>query len=132
MEDQGGPHRLGVGLPAARRSLDIGEQKRHGSRRRAPHGARSYAQAVALIGLGVDLTSPPAVGSAQALAMAASISSRAKRTRSCLLYERPRVEQGGVFVAERVGQEGGGVRDHVLGVGCDAVESGEAAQYDGR
>ena len=44
MEDQGGAHRLGVGLPATRRTLDVGEQKRHRPRRRPdPHKARSYA-----------------------------------------------------------------------------------------
>ena len=44
MEDQGGAHRLGVGLPATRRPLDISEQERHRPRRRSdPHKARSYA-----------------------------------------------------------------------------------------
>ena len=44
MADQRGPHRLGVGLPATRRTLDIGEQERHRPRRRPnPHKARAYA-----------------------------------------------------------------------------------------
>ena len=36
---QRGSHLVGTLLPQTRRTLDIGEQKRHGARRRTPHGA---------------------------------------------------------------------------------------------
>ena len=35
--DQRGPHLLGPLLPQTRRTLDVGEQERHGAGRRAPH-----------------------------------------------------------------------------------------------
>src|SRR5262249_47996192 len=44
MNSQRRPHRLRIGLPAARRTLDVGEQERDRSRGRPnPHEARSYA-----------------------------------------------------------------------------------------
>jgi hypothetical protein len=44
MSVQGGAHRLGVGLPPTRRTLDVREQKRERLRRRPDsHRGRSYA-----------------------------------------------------------------------------------------